>query len=101
MSDDTETVTASRTRAARPPKPARPPSFKVRLANPDDYQTPGKVVFESDTERIARNYVKQHHPRGREVYLDLPGGSAEHYSADHDAQGHEDGGWFDYEDPYE
>jgi len=95
MSEETEARTRRPVRPARPP---RPPVFKVRLANPDDYATPGKVVFSSDTEGIARNYIKQHHPRGREVYLETPAGRLEHYSAEHDMQGHEDGGWFDYDE---
>lgn len=90
------TETTTTTPAKRPARPPKPPTFKVRASNPDDYQTPGKLVFSSESETQARNYVKQHHPRGREVHLELPDGSKEHYSADHNAQGHDDDGWFEY-----
>lgn len=96
MTDETET--ASRTRPVRPAKPAKPPVFKVRQHNPDDYATPGKVVFSHESEGVTRNYIRQHHPRGREVYLELPNGDREHYSADHAAQGGDAEGWFDYDE---
>jgi hypothetical protein len=79
---------------ARPARPARPPSFKVRAHNPDDYVNPGKVIKDFPTETLARNYIVAHHPRGREVYLDLPNGDKEHYSADLAVQG--DDPWIEY-----
>lgn len=56
------------------------------------------AVFTSEDKLLAQNFVKQHHPRGREVYLQHPDGYQEHYSADHEAQGHENGGWFPLEE---
>lgn len=76
--------------APAPAKAPRPAKHRVRLHNPDNYSGDANrtiVSFEGDTGEVqARNYIKQHHPRGREVFYDGPAGK-EHYSADLDAQG--------------
>lgn len=87
------------TTPAATPKPTRPPkpkTHKVRKVNPDDYTNPGVVVFQNESEGATRNYIKQHHPRGREVYLETADGAKEHYSADLDAQG--DDPWTEFSD---
>lgn len=56
------------------------------------------AVFSSPDEHLARRYVELNHPRGREVYLQHPDGYQEHFSAEHKAQGNENGGWFPLED---
>lgn len=80
---------------AKPARAPRPKKHKVRLHNPDDYSGAGnKTVFESESETAARNYIKTHHPRGREVFLQTADGQTEHYSADLEAQG--DDPWIEY-----
>lgn len=85
--------------AARAPKP-RP--VVIKRHNPDNYDSGHAVVrkFEHPdpaiAERHARNYIKQNHPRGRDVFLELPDGSREHYSADLAAQNGEENGWIEY-----
>lgn len=81
----------------RPARPPKPPVWKIKTHNPDDYTgNNSKEVAKFDSERQARNYIKANHPRGRSVYLQNPDGSREHYSADLDAQGHDDDGWLEY-----
>jgi hypothetical protein len=87
----------SPTPATTPAKPARPPkpkTHKVRKVNADDNAASGPVVFESSSLGATKNYIKQHHPRGREVYLEDADGNKSHYSADLDAQGDEP--WTDF-----
>ena len=82
-------------RIARPVRPPKPPKYKIRQHTPDDYTgNNSKVLQEFDTERQARNWIKQHAPRGRHVYLQLPNGDREHYSADLEMQG--DDPWIEY-----
>lgn len=73
--------------ARRPVKPQKP-KFRVKrvdLNQPDHAGT--DIVPAFDSEGPARRYIKENHPRGREVFLELPDGSREHYSQDHDNQG--------------
>jgi hypothetical protein len=82
----------------RPSRPKAKPKARIRVHNPDDYTGNANktlMSFEGDNaELLARNYIKQHHPRGREVFLHLPNGSKEHYSADLDTQGEDP--WTEY-----
>jgi hypothetical protein len=69
-------------RAARVrPKPTK---FKVRkfVQGMDTHP----VLFSDENEALAKRYIKNNHPRGREVYLESPDGIRTHYSADHDFQ---------------
>lgn len=75
-------------------KPAVKPKttkFKVFSATAPE-GTP--AIFSSESEGVARNYIRTNHPRGREVYLQLPDGSREHYSADTGHQG--DDPWVEF-----
>jgi hypothetical protein len=87
--------------AGRRPAPRKPSTNKVRLVTHPSAEASesglGKSVFESDDEQAARNYVEVHHPRGAEVVLQTADGKVGHYSADLKAQGHDDGGWQDWE----
>jgi hypothetical protein len=84
--------------AAKPVRKPQAPKWRVRAHNPDDYSGQSNktvATFEGDTgEAQARTYIKQHHPRGREVFLHAPDGGMEHYSADLDAQGSDP--WTEY-----
>jgi hypothetical protein len=99
MTDTSDDVfTPEPVKRAPKPKPAR-----VRVHNPDDYSGTNNRTVASFThpdpataEFQARNYIRQHHPRGREVFLQLPDGSAEHYSADLEAQDGPGKGWIEY-----
>lgn len=84
MTDETET-TASRAR--RPVKPAKPKwrVKRVDLNQPD--HAGNDVVPAFDSEGPARQHIIRNYPRGREVFLETPDGSREHYSADHGTQG--------------
>jgi hypothetical protein len=70
------------------PKPVRPPKFKVRkyVEGMDTHP----VLFAHEDETQAKRYIKQNHPRGKEVYLESPDGTKTHYSADHAHQGSDD-----------
>jgi hypothetical protein len=81
---------------AKPARPPKPKTHKVRKVNPDDYTNPGSIVFQSESLGAVKNYIKQHHPRGREVYLEDADGNQSHYSADLDAQG--DDPWSEFGD---
>jgi hypothetical protein len=76
------------------PKPAR---FRVRK-NVQGMDT-HPVLFSDESRALAERYIKTNHPRGREVYLEHPDGTRQHYSADHDHQGTD--AWFDWEDDEE
>ena len=83
--------------ATKPARAPRPKKYRVRLHNADDYTgQSNKTVFEDESENAARTYIKTHHPRGREVFLQLPDGSKEHYSADLAVQDGEENGWIEY-----
>ena len=71
---------------------ARKPVYRVRKVT-DTGDDPQITKF--DTLGEAHRYVETNHPRGREVYVEHPDGYQEHFSADHKAQGHEQGGWFE------
>jgi hypothetical protein len=83
---------------ARAPKP-RP--WRVRKHDENNFGN-GGVVFTGDAtlddngERQARQYIKAHHPRGREVHLSGPGGEMLHYSADLETQDGPDAAWIEY-----
>jgi hypothetical protein len=82
-----------------PAKAPKPKPWRVRKHDENNFGN-GGVVFtgnadaEDNGERAARDYIKAHHPRGREVHLAGPSGEAFHYSADLDSQG--DDPWIDY-----
>jgi hypothetical protein len=69
---------------ARKPRP-RPTKFRVKHYNPDSDND--RVLHSHEDKDQARRFVVQHHPRGREVYLEHPDGYREHYSADLAFQG--------------
>jgi hypothetical protein len=52
------------------------------------------AVFSHEDQGVARHHIETNYPRGREVYLQHPDGYQEHFSAEHKAQGNENGGWF-------
>jgi hypothetical protein len=92
MTDDENTATAKPAR--RPAKPQKP-KFRVKrvdLNQPDHAGT--DVVPAFDTEGPARRHITQNYPRGREVFLELPDGSREHYSQDVAGQG--DDPWMEF-----
>lgn len=72
--------------------PPKSGNAKVRRVTDGDYHP---VVFEHESEGTAREYIKRNHPRGAEVYLETADGKKQHYSADLDAQGHEEA-WSDW-----
>lgn len=88
MATDTDTAST-----ARAPKPKAPSKFKVMSATAPE-GTP--AIFSSESEGAVRNYIRNNHPRGREVYIQTPDGSKEHYSADMGHQG--DDPWVEYSD---
>lgn len=45
------------------------------------------VQFSHEDPDVVKQYVKDHHPRGGEVYTETPEGYREVYSADHEFQG--------------
>jgi hypothetical protein len=63
----------------------RPVKFKVRkyVAGLDTHP----VLLATESESQAKRHIRENYPRGREVYLETPGGEKTHYSADHDYQG--------------
>lgn len=73
------------------PKPVR---FKVRRYVPGLDTHP--VLFSDENENAAKRHVRENYPRGREVYLETPGGERMHYSADHDFQG--DDPWLPFDE---
>lgn len=87
------TTPATGTGAAKP-APKKPVKFKVRkvVAGMDTHP----VIYTSDNQTLAENYITTNHPRGKEVYLETPDGAKKHYSADHDFQGTD--AWNDYTD---
>jgi hypothetical protein len=91
MPDITDTTTTKGTVAPASKKPVK---FKVRkvVAGMDNHP----VIYSSDNQTLAENYITANHPRGREVYLETPDGAKKHYSADHDFQGTD--AWNDYSD---
>lgn len=95
MADDSTSAMATRR-----PKP-RDGKNKVRLVTHPSAEASetglGKTIFEHEDEGVARNYVEVHHPRGAEAVLQTADGTVSHFSADLKAQGHEDGGWQEYE----
>lgn len=70
----------------RRPRP-RSNKYRVKAYNPE--MEVDKTIFSHEDQGAARRYVMTHHPRGREVYVEHPGGYKEHYSADLDHQGSE------------
>lgn len=79
-----ETDTTSKRRPVRPAKPR----FRVRAVDLNQPDHAGNdVVKPFDSEGPARRHITQNYPRGREVFLEKPDGSREHYSADHGHQG--------------
>lgn len=79
----------------------RPEKHHVRKHNPDDYSGNSNAIVKTfDSETQARNYIKQNHPRGREVFYHSPAdGTRQHYSADLDAQS--ENPWTDYSEDEE
>lgn len=90
MTDTTPPATT--TPRARPrPKPTK---YKVKKVDENGlYPT----ISPFDTEGEARRFIRNNHPRGRNVFLESPDGTREHYSADHAHQESGDG-WFPFED---
>jgi hypothetical protein len=88
--------------AAKPARAPRPKPVTIYRHNPDDYDGSHVAVKKFDhpdpkiAEHQARAYIKANHPRGRDVFLQLPDGSREHYSADLAAQDGEENGWLEY-----
>lgn len=80
------------TRVPRPKK--RQTKFRVRRYNPESDFDP--IVFAHEDKGVAQRYVKDNHPRGREVYLEHPDGYREHYSTDHEYQGSEP--WMEFDE---
>jgi hypothetical protein len=82
-----------------PVKAAKPRPWRVRKHDENNFGN-GGVVFAGDAtaddggEKAARDYIRAHHPRGREVHLSGPNGEMQHYSADFEAQGNDP--WIDY-----
>jgi len=75
MTDETET------KPRRPSKP-RAPKWKVRKVDLNQPDHAGVNLTEFTSEGPARKYIRENYPRGREVFLENPDGSREHYSAD-------------------
>jgi len=85
--------------AARPKRPARPPKWTVRRVDLNQPDHAGSNIVQFDSEGPARNHIMNNYPRGREVFLQAPDGSRQHYSADHDFQG--DDPWQDFSEDEE
>jgi hypothetical protein len=84
MTDETESTAKP---ARRPVKPAKP-RYRVRVADLNQPDHAGAdLVKPFDSEGVARKHITQNYPRGREVFLEKPDGSREHYSADLETQG--------------
>jgi hypothetical protein len=100
VTDDEEVQAASPARRRRKP---RPDTWSVKTHDPDFLGNNRGVFKDSspDAERLAKAYIVQRHPRGREVYLESPAGETWHYSADLAAQGHENDGWLEYSEDEE
>lgn len=94
MAEDTESAMSRR------PKPKNT-NARVRLVTHPSAESSetgmGRTIFEHEDDAVARKYVETHHPRGVEVVLQTSDGKIGHYSADLKAQGHEDGGWQEWE----
>jgi len=104
---DTDTQEEEEVRVA-PKRAPKPKPVRVRLHNPDDYTGGNNRTVASFTdpdpavaEHQAKQYIRQHHPRGREVFLQLSDGAMLHYSADLAAQNGEDAGWIEYSEDEE
>lgn len=84
------TVTPTRPARVRP----KPTKFKVKkfVQGMDNHPT----LYADENRILAERYIKTNHPRGREVYLEHPDGTRQHYSADHESQGTDH--WLDWED---
>jgi hypothetical protein len=102
-SDPFDGGTPEETPPAPPKRAPKPKPARVRLHNPDDYTGANNRTLASFThpdaevaEYQARQYIKTNHPRGREVFLHLPDGTMEHYSADLEAQDGPGKGWIEY-----
>lgn len=78
----------------------RPPKWKVRRVDTDqpDHAATTNPLVEFSSEGPARRHIETNYPRGREVFLENPDGSREHYSQDTEYQG--DDGWVTF-DPEE
>ncbi len=73
------------------PRRVKPSSkYRVRRITPDGSDP---VQFAHEDKGVARKFVADNHPRGREVYVHHPDGYREHYSADQAFQGSDNGGW--------
>ncbi len=73
------------------PRKVKPSSkYRVRRVTPEGNDP---VVFTTEDKGIARKHVKDNYPRGLEVYVQHPDGYREHYSADQEFQGSDNGGW--------
>jgi hypothetical protein len=73
-----------------PRKVKAPTKYRVRRVTEEGNDP---VVFAHEDKGVARQYVKTNHPRGLEVYVQHPDGYREHYSADQEFQGSDNGGW--------
>lgn len=87
-----------------PSRPKKVVHTVRKVQSNGDLTTPGQAVVSFPEKYLAENYIKQNHPRGREVYLDSPDNPTPvHYSADLAASNHPSGGWSEYsedEDAY-
>jgi hypothetical protein len=83
-------MTDTTTEQASPRKVKPSTKYRVRRVTPDGTDP---VVFSHEDQGVARRYVEDNHPRGLEVYVQHPDGFREHYSADQEFQGSDNGGW--------
>lgn len=79
--------------ARRPVKPQKP-KWRVKAADLTQPDHAGNTLQTFDSEGLARRHITQNYPRGREVFLENPDGSREHYSQDHNTQG--DDPWIEF-----
>ena len=97
MADTDTDITDAPAKVGRTkPRKPRPPEWKIRK---NFLEGNHPVVKRFPTESAARGYIKKNHPRGREVFLENPDGSCEHYSADLAAQ--EEDPWIEFSEDEE
>jgi hypothetical protein len=91
MTDETDTEKRPARRQVKPQKP----KFRVKRVDLNQPDHAGNDITPAfDSEGPARRHIMQNYPRGREVFLELPDGSREHYSQDIANQG--DDAWLEF-----